>query len=168
MDRQQLARLVNQIQEEYIPVHGGVLYENVREGLARLSEHYRLVIVSNCPENTVRDFLSWSQLGNYFIDYEPHGRTRQSKAENIKAVVQRNCLLSPVYVGDTESDSKAAQLAEVPFIFVSYGFGEVNNAAFSFPSFRDLVEAFTVNPLRSHIADNKGLNKKSDPVNTTK
>ncbi|MDQ4140919.1 MAG: HAD family hydrolase [Bacteroidota bacterium] len=145
VDRKRIAQLVSQNQEEYIPVHGGVLYDNVREGLVKLSEQYRLLVVSNCPENTVRDFLSWSGLGEYFIDYETHGRTRLSKAENIKAVVQRNKLQCPVYVGDTESDSKAAQLAQVPFVFVSYGFGKVENAAFTFNSFQELVEAFTAN-----------------------
>ncbi|QMU27905.1 HAD family hydrolase [Adhaeribacter radiodurans] len=144
--RRQIAQLVSQNQDAYIPVHGGVLYENVREGLIDLSQKYRLLVVSNCPENTVRDFLSWSGLENYFIDYETHGRTRQSKAENIKAVVQRNNLQSPVYVGDTESDSKAAQLAHVPFVFVSYGFGKVENAAYSFNSFPELVKAFTTLP----------------------
>ncbi|MDQ3290181.1 MAG: HAD family hydrolase [Bacteroidota bacterium] len=141
-DRQQIAHLVSKAQEDYIPVHGGVLYDNVREGLAKLSQKYRLLVVSNCPENTVRDFLSWSHLQNYFIDFETHGRTRKSKADNIKAVVERNHLKCPVYVGDTDSDSKAAQLAQVPFVFVSYGFGKVEDAAFTFHSFQELVEAF--------------------------
>lgn len=141
-DRQRLAQLVSQAQDEYMPIHGGLLYEHVREGLAKLSQCYKLLIVSNCPENTVRDFLSWSQLEAYFIDHETHGRTRQSKAENIKAVVRRNGLQTPVYIGDTESDGNAAQQAGVPFVHVSYGFGAVKNAALTFHSFQELVAAF--------------------------
>ena len=141
-DRQQLARLVTQAQDEYLPVHGGVLYDSVREGLAQLSNRYKLFIVSNCPENTLRDFLRWSGLEPYIIDHETHGRTRQSKAVNLRDLVQRNYLQSPVYVGDTESDGQAAQLAGVPFVHVTYGFGQVEAAAVAFGSFKELVAAF--------------------------
>ncbi len=141
--RQELARLVSQAQDEYMPVHGGILYEYVPAGLAQLSQKYKLLLVSNCPENTVPDFLSWSGLGVYFTDYETHGRTRQSKADNIRAVMQRNHLEAPVYIGDTASDAKAAQLAGVPFVFVTYGFGKVENVATRFESFRELTAAFT-------------------------
>lgn len=141
-DRQQLTELVNQAQEEYIPVHGGTMYEHVPAGLAQLGQKYKLLVVSNCQENTVRDFLRWAKLDTYIIDQETHGRTRQSKAENIKAVVQRNQLKAPVYIGDTESDAQAAHLAGVPFVFVAYGFGKVENAAVTFHSFRELVDAF--------------------------
>ena len=141
--RQELARLVSQAQDEYMPVHGGILYEYVPAGLAQLSQKYKLLLVSNCPENTVPDFLSWSGLGVYFTDYETHGRTRQSKADNIRAVMQRNHLEAPVYIGDTASDAEAAGLAGVPFVFVTYGFGKVENVATRFESFRELTAAFT-------------------------
>lgn len=144
-EREQIAYLVNQAQEEYLPEHGGTLYEHVCEGLAQLSKKYKLLVVSNCQENTVRDFLTWAQLSSYVLDYETHGRTRQSKAENIKAVVQRNQLQKPVYVGDTRSDEQAARMAGVPFIFVSYGFGTAEKPDFTFATFQELVDAFTAN-----------------------
>ena len=141
-ERQQLAQLVSQAQDEYMPVHGGVLYEHVPEGLKQLSQKYKLLIVSNCPENTVRDFLTWAQLNSCITDHETHGRTRRSKADNIRAVVQRNQLKAPVYIGDTASDEEAAQLAGVPFVFLSYGFGKAENAALTFHSFGELTAAF--------------------------
>ncbi len=144
-ERERIAYLVNQAQEEYIPEHGGTLYEHVREGLALLCQEYKLLVVSNCQENTVRDFLAWAQLSSYILDSETHGRTRQSKAENIKAVMQRNQLQKPVYVGDTRSDEQAARLAGVPFIYVSYGLGTVEKPDFTFATFQELVAAFTPN-----------------------
>lgn len=32
---------------------------------------------------------------------------------------------SPIYVGDTIMDAESARVAEIPFIFASYGFGNV-------------------------------------------
>ena len=45
----------------------------------------------------------------------------------IRLIVERNGLQSPVYVGDTQWDCDAATAAGVPFIFAAYGFGHVEN-----------------------------------------
>ena len=71
-------------------------------------------------------FLKYHQLGKYFLDFENPGRTGLTKGENIKLIIERNRLNNPVYVGDTEGDLKAARLAGIPFIYASYGFGEVS------------------------------------------
>lgn len=42
-------------------------------------------------------------------------------------IVKDHHLSSPVYVGDTLGDFNACQAAGVPFIFASYGFGQVEN-----------------------------------------
>ena len=48
-----------------------------------------------------------------------------AKAENITRIVDDYHLNSPVYVGDTMGDYEACGKAGVPFIFASYGFGNV-------------------------------------------
>lgn len=105
---------------------GGKLYPNLEPVLIALSRKYKLFIVSNCQEGYIESFFAYHQVGRYFTDYENPGRTGLSKGENIKLVMERNHLKSPVYVGDTEGDHKAAVFAGIPFIYARYGFGEVS------------------------------------------
>ncbi|MEK3684399.1 HAD family hydrolase [Paenibacillus sp. FSL R10-2736] len=106
---------------------GGRLYEGLEEVLRALSAKYKLFIVSNCQAGYIEAFYEYHQLQKYFIDYENPGRTGLSKGENIKLVMERNHLSSPVYVGDTEGDRRAACFAGIPFVYASYGFGEVSS-----------------------------------------
>ena len=59
-----------------------------------------------------------------FKDHESSGRTGHGKADNIRDVIRRRGLLSPVYVGDTVSDEEGAREAGIPFVYCRYGFGE--------------------------------------------
>lgn len=118
--------LINETSEEdnrIIAEQGGELYEGVASGLARLSERYPLFIVSNCQKGYIETFMRWSGLVKHFKDYECWGNTGQPKFANIKAVIERNALEAPVYIGDTEGDRLAAHAAKVPFVHVTYGFG---------------------------------------------
>lgn len=45
-------------------------------------------------------------------------------------------------MGDTEGDQKAAAFAGIPFVFASYGFGEVSGADYTINRFCDLLELF--------------------------
>lgn len=65
-----------------------------------------------------------------------------SKGENIKLVIDRNNLLNPVYVGDTEGDLNAARYAEIPFIFAKYGFGQVSQYDNKIESLDELLNIF--------------------------
>ena len=86
-------------------------------------------------------FLSYYKFDRYFTDYEYSGRTQRSKGENIRAVISRNGIENAVYVGDTQSDCDAAQQAGVPFIFASYGFGNVDTFDASVSSVREIPAA---------------------------
>jgi phosphoglycolate phosphatase len=123
----------------YLAGHGGMLYEGLEEVLKVLAAKYRLFIVSNCQAGYIEAFFKYHQLEKYFADYENPGRTGLSKGENIKLIMDRNNLHSPVYVGDTEGDLKAAKCAGVPFIFASYGFGEVRGYDYSINSLNELT-----------------------------
>lgn len=115
---------------------------HVEDVLKKLSEKYKLYIVSNCQDGYIESFYEFHKLEKYFLDYENPGRTGLSKGENIKLIIQRNNLSEPIYVGDTEGDCKAAKYAGVPFVYAKYGFGQVNDYDESIDTFGDLVKLY--------------------------
>ncbi|MGD6781469.1 HAD family hydrolase [Sutcliffiella horikoshii] len=121
---------------------GGQLYEQLEEVLESLSQKYKLFIVSNCQDGYIEAFYKYHQLETYFIDYENPGRTGLSKGENIKLIMERNQLKTPVYVGDTIGDQQAAKAAGIPFVYANYGFGEVEEYDYIIHSLRDLQTIF--------------------------
>ncbi|MBE5934439.1 MAG: HAD family hydrolase [Lachnospiraceae bacterium] len=127
-------------QENYLKKHGGTLYKGVLEMLARLKDKYKLIIVSNCQDGYAQTFLDYTKLWDEFCDFEVHGRTGMCKGDNIKLVMERNGIEKAVYVGDTKGDSEAAQHAGVPFIYASYGFGEVEKPLYVAKNIQDVVE----------------------------
>lgn len=121
----ELLKICELYENEYIRLHGGVLYPQLEEVLAKLQKNYFLAIVSNCQIGYIEAFLEHHQLGSYFSDTENYGNTLLNKAENIRLVVERNHLERAVYVGDIMSDYQSAVEAGLPFIHAAYGFGNV-------------------------------------------
>ncbi len=119
-----------------------VLYPGVQAGLAILRDHYPLFVVSNCGTDYLDAFLQRSGVGHCFVDAECWGRTGLSKAENIRAVVNRQKLRAPCYIGDTAGDEESAHLAGLPFFHAAYGFGHPRNRCESFPDFPALCSYF--------------------------
>ncbi|HEX8329609.1 MAG TPA: HAD family hydrolase [Hymenobacter sp.] len=106
---------------------GGTLYPDLEATLQYLKEQgYRLFIVSNCQVGYVEAFFANSQLGHYFEGHQCFGTKKLPKADNIREVVAQYGLRAPVYVGDTRGDLAASQGAGVPFIFATYGFGQLD------------------------------------------
>lgn len=114
-------------ENKYLSENGAILYEGIEEMVQTLSENLPLFIVSNCNDGYIPAFLTSHKMYPYFKDWECIGVTGKEKWENIKLVVERNGLKSPVYVGDTALDMKSAQMAGVPFIHAAYGFGKIEN-----------------------------------------
>lgn len=112
-------------ENEYIAKVGGTLYPKLMETLEILSHKYPLFIVSNCQAGYIEAFFEAHQTEKFFKDYENPGRSGLAKAENIQLIAKRNHLTHPVYIGDTQGDLNACEKAGVPFVFASYGFGEV-------------------------------------------
>ena len=127
-------------ENEYLGEYGATLYDKLEDTLKELSKDHKLFIVSNCQDGYIECFFKAHKLDKYFIDYECPGRTGLPKGENIKLIVERNNLKNPVYVGDTQGDANAAKLANVPFIFAKYGFGNVDEFFNSIESFDELLE----------------------------
>ncbi|MBS1531551.1 MAG: HAD family hydrolase [Bacteroidetes bacterium] len=120
---------------------GGDLYPGLEETIKYLASKYKLYIVSNCQNGYIETFLSHCPVADYFIGHQCYGTKGQPKAENIKDIVNDHELKAPVYVGDTTGDRDSATKAEVPFIYASYGFGEVEEGMIAtIDSFGELKE----------------------------
>jgi len=129
------------MEHEYLHNHSGKLFPNLEGTLKKLSESYKLIIVSNCQDGYIQTFFHCNpQLEKYFVDFECPGRTGKGKGENIKLVVERNNLDKAVYVGDTQGDCDASDYAGVPFIHAAYGFGKINREVPKITSFEQTVE----------------------------
>ncbi len=125
---------------EMIARMGGAIYKGVHEGLGRLAEHFPLFIVSNCQEGYIENFLRMSGFGAYIQDFESFGNTGRPKSENLRRVIQRNNLRSPVMIGDAEGDEIAARGCGIPYVFVDYGFGRSIAPDYVCHSFGELTE----------------------------
>ena len=123
----------------YLKVHGANVYPGVQEALRELAKDYHLYIVSNCQEGYIQAFTSWSGLEDVIEDTEDYGTTGKMKADNIRLLMQRNGLDSAIYVGDTEGDYESALQAGIPFVFASYGFGQVSAPVPEVHSIRELA-----------------------------
>ena len=144
-ERKETYQQIINFQYKRIQSDGGILYDGVVEGLKRLSEKYKLFIVSNCPEFTIQYFMDWAGIKDSITDTMAHGMNFKSKHENIKLLIEKYNLQNPVYVGDTESDRKQCDLVPIPFVYVDYGFGKVEQYVLRFSSFKQLTDYFIEN-----------------------
>ena len=101
-----------------------ITYPGVIETVRELCHEHDFYVVSNCQSGYIEVMLEKTGLADCVRDFECYGRTGKGKAENIQLLVQRNRIVNPVYVGDTDGDADACAQAGVPFVFASYGFGE--------------------------------------------
>ncbi|PWE00605.1 HAD family hydrolase [Marinilabilia rubra] len=115
------------------------IYPGVIEGLKLLNRSYRLFIVSNCSKGIIEKFFQQTNTGYCFTGNISHGDNGLSKSENIKYIVNKHNLKKTVYVGDTVSDKTQSELANVDFIWVSYGFGFVQDYEKMVNCFSELV-----------------------------
>lgn len=127
-------------ENEYLCEVGGRIYPELEETLYALSKKYPLFIVSNCQDGYIESFLSAHLMGDFFKDTECWGRTRTSKGKSNLILMERNGLVNPVYVGDTQGDRQSAIDAGIDFIYASYGFGEVSEYSHRIEKFSDLIK----------------------------
>lgn len=119
---------------------GGKMFSGVEEGLKKLSEEYRLYLISNCQEWYLKCFWHHSGLKGLFSDWDCHGMSEVPKSEMIRRMVRKHDMKAPVYIGDTPGDSRASSEAEVPFAYAAWGYGDVNDYDFLFQTFNDILE----------------------------
>lgn len=134
-----LLSLYEVYEDRLIETHGGELFPDLECVLTELSKRYDLFIVSNCLSGYIERFLKFYHLEHFFIDIECSGNTKLSKGENINKIISRNHLKKSIYIGDTKWDQEAARYANIPFIYASYGFGDVPDSKFTIRRLRDLL-----------------------------
>ncbi|MDO5394551.1 MAG: HAD family hydrolase [Bacteroidales bacterium] len=137
-DKERFLEILDRNEHVMMPELGGRLYDRVHETLQALSARMPLFMVSNCGTYGLDNFLDSNDLRKYFKDALSHGQTGLSKADNIRLIVSRNALKKPFYVGDTESDSRAAHEAGTGMIWAAYGFGKVTDADYTIHSIGEL------------------------------
>jgi phosphoglycolate phosphatase len=140
--QQELMEVSGKEEMAHIKRYGGKLYQGLEETLHYLQPKYKLFIVSNCQDGYIEAFLEHHNLKSYFQDHECSGRTGEPKDMNLKTIVERNKLESPVYVGDTQGDFDASAKADVPFIYASYGYREVEQYEHRLEQITDLIKLF--------------------------
>lgn len=138
-ERLQLTKECMVYENQYLSIHGGTLYPHVEETLALLSQEHPLMIVTNADDGYVQAMFAAHAIGQYFLDFEMYGRTQLVKGENIRLIMKRNQIQKAVYIGDTKKDQEACALANVPFIYASYGFGEVDHYDAKIDRFDELL-----------------------------
>ena len=122
---------------EYLRAHRGDPFPGMEKTLAALSETCFVGIVSNCQAGYIDAFLDSIGVGKYISDYECFA-TGLPKGENIKLVMERNGIDRAIYVGDTQGDLNAADMAGVPFVYAAYGFGSVDRETEKIDSLAEL------------------------------
>lgn len=140
-DRTELLATCCEMENDYLREHGGVLYEGVRETLAKLREMgYHLSIVSNCQAGYIEAFLDYYKLWDAIEDKQCYGDNLLSKGDNIRLVAERNDLDAAVYVGDIQGDYDASRAAGIGFIHAAYGFGTIDTEVPAIHTFAELAE----------------------------
>jgi phosphoglycolate phosphatase len=140
--QEEIYRTINEYRMKLMPEMGGVLYDGVREGLIKLADKYRLLIVSNCPKNLIVEFMKWADIEQYITDEMAHGVNSMPKHYNIKLLIDKHNLKSPVYIGDTHGDSIETRKAGLPFVLLTYGFGTSDDYDLKFDDFNTLTSHF--------------------------
>ena len=123
----------------YLLDHPGTLYPGVAETLQALAKDYKLFLVSNCQDGYEIPFLNLPGIRGLFCDHDTAGRTGLSKGENIRLVMERQGIRSPLYIGDTTGDKTAAGQAGVQFLHAAYGFGTVPEGTPAIAAISELI-----------------------------
>ena len=115
-------------------------YEGVKQTLEELAKTYRLFIVSNAQCGYPELCIEKLGLGEVIRGHLCFGDTGTEKGETILELMRRHDITDAVYIGDTQGDYEATQVANIPFIWAAYGFGSPDGAAGRITDIRQLPE----------------------------
>lgn len=113
-------------------------YEGVKETLEALAKDYRLFIVSNAQCGYPELCMEKLGLTHLMEGHLCYGDTGTEKGETILELMRRHNITSAAYIGDTQGDYEATQVADIPFIWAAYGFGDPAGAAGRITDIRQL------------------------------
>ncbi len=129
-------------ENERLEEHPGEIFEEVVETIKELSKKYKVCIVSNCQAGYIELTMRALGIADYITDFECPAYTGKEKGDNIKLVMERNHFKNAVYVGDTQGDANACKIANIPFVYAEYGFGDVDGYDYKITKFPELLELF--------------------------
>ncbi len=140
--RLEIYALVNAKRLVLLPERGGMLYDGVKEGLHQLAQKYPLFILSNCAKGIIRLFIDWAGIDEHITDELAYGINFMPKHHNIKLLAEKHNLQNPIYIGDTAGDGEQSRLAGIPFVLMTYGFGDTDDYDLKFDDFGSLTDYF--------------------------
>ena len=114
-------------------------YPGIRDTVEKLSEKYRLFIVSNSECGYPELCMEKLGLTPYIEGHLCYGDTGTSKGKTIRTLIEKHNIGSCIYVGDTQGDYEATLEAGVPFIWATYGFGTPEGYTAKISSFEELL-----------------------------
>ena len=115
-------------------------YPKVKETLEELVKKHRLFIVSNSQSGYPQLCIEKMGLGDLISGHLCFGDTGLCKGDTIKKLMADHNITSACYVGDTQGDLDAAERAGMPFIYCTFGFGQVDHYWEKIDPFADLLE----------------------------
>ena len=139
-EARRITEVMEQKENEEIRRNGTDLYPDVRETFQLLSRDYELFILSNCGKGYIEAVMEYAGIEPFVKGHLCYGDDLLDKPDNLKKMISDYGLKNPVYVGDTARDEECCQIAGVPFIFVSWGFGDVPDARYRCDAMKDLPD----------------------------
>ena len=115
-------------------------YPKVKETLEKLHEKHRLFIVSNSQCGYPELCMEKLGLTHLFSGDLCFGQTLTCKGDTIKKLMKDHNITSACYIGDTWGDMEASDHAGIPFIYCTFGFGQVDHYWKKIDTFADLLE----------------------------
>ena len=82
-----------------------------------------------------------SKLGvtHLFSGHLCFGDTGAHKGVTIQRLMQQHNITSACYIGDTQGDMEATEMAGLPFVYCTYGFGTVERYYKKIDKFEELL-----------------------------
>ena len=115
-----------------------IAFPGVKELLPELKEDYRLFIVSNAQCGYPELMMDKLGIREHFEGWMCFGDTGLPKGDTIRILMERHGIDDAVYIGDTQGDLEASQVAGIPFLFCAYGFGSPERYDAKIDAFSDL------------------------------
>ena len=115
-------------------------FPKVKETLEQLVKKHRLFIVSNSQCGYPELCIEKMGLQDLISGHLCFGDTGTVKGETIKKLMRDHNITSACYIGDTYGDMEASDHAGIPFVYCTFGFGEVDHYWKKIDRFEQLLE----------------------------
>ncbi len=147
LDKERRELISDKIMENvsrYLNEYGGNVYPGVIDTLRILKDSFKLGVVTNNINEYAESFARTTKTEDCFDYLYGAASYGISKGELIRKIIKDNNLEDVIYIGDTVMDLEASKVANIPFIYASYGFGnnvtEYSNIIKEFKELLDVLD----------------------------